>query len=272
MHPEPAHRVDERPLDVWERLEVAAEREQDALVAQGHAPGGEGDGRGGDGARDLLRGEAVALERSRLEQHLDLAAQGPAHAHVGDAVDPPQPRGEHVFGVALRLEQIGCRGDERDVEDRLVGGVELLDHGRARVLGERAFDGVDALLDVDGGLVDADAKVELGDHHRQAFAADRGDAADPRQGGEAVFDRGADLLRRLLAPGAWVAGADGDDGDFEVGEQIDAEPEARADAEKDQRQEDGEGEDVALDEEAHQPNHRPPRCACRRADPRGAGG
>jgi hypothetical protein len=175
-------------------------REEDPLTAHLDRARGHGRGARAQRVRHLAGREPQRAQPRRVEQHLDLARHRAERGDRGDAGGRLQPPLDPVAGDPLDLEQVDARGDERQVEDRLVVGVELLDGGGAGVIRQRGRDRVGRLFDVDRRLVDRGAERELDDDEREPLAAEGADVGHPCQARDGVLDGFGELLGGLGGP------------------------------------------------------------------------
>ncbi len=149
--------------------------------------------RGGDGGGSLVDSDAPVGERARV----DLDAHGvflrAEHLHLRDAGDRRDALRHDRLGVLVERREGERRRGEGDVEDGLVGRIDLLICGRARHPGrELARGGADGGLHVLGGRVEAAAQAELKRHLRDAEDARRVHVVEARDRRELPLERRRD--------------------------------------------------------------------------------
>jgi hypothetical protein len=217
-------------LQLAERAQVVAE----AALADGDA------GRARIGAsehvRDLLDGEAVALEAPGIDIDVDLALETAGHGRLGHAVDLLEPALEHRLRHVLERPERAVAGDTQR-HDRLAPRIGAQHQRAGGLLGQGAPDPVQPLPHVEGGEVHVRAPREAERHQGHALA---GRALQPlharhvgqrplhRLGHEALDFRGRDVR---------VAGVDDQARIGNVRKQVDGEASEREPAERRDRHE-----------------------------------
>ncbi len=146
--------------------------------------------------------------------------------HGGDAVDLLEQRLQLVVDLAAHPIRWLGRADRVD-HHRQGGDVEALD-GRVFDVGRQlAADGGDLLANLGGGGLRIDLEPQLDADARESFGRGRDHALDAVDAGDRVFDRLRDQRLDFFGRGAGERDADVDEGEVDLGEEVDAEPSHR---------------------------------------------
>ena len=213
--------------------------------------GGEVDVGALDGRAHLVDADAAGGERPRVEldaHRVLLRAEDLDLGHAGDRRDPLR---HHRLAVLVELRERQRRRGQREVEDRLVGRVDLLVRGRARHVGRQLpRRGRDRRLHVLGGGVEVAAQVELqGDRGRALHARSSSSSRARRSSRTAA--RAASRRRRPSSPG-WRPGREAETwivGKSTLGRSLDRQHAVAHDAEEQDADHDERRHDRTADEE-----------------------
>ena len=191
--------------------------------------------------RQLVRGEPVRIDPD-VDGPLETAGDRDL-AHAGGAFDPRLDDLVRDLGQLPHREVSG----QRDGHRRGRVGVGLGDVRIERLVGELAHDRSDPIAHVLRGDVDVAIEAEDGEDVGVPGAGHRSQLGDAFHRVHRLFHRLGDLRLGLLDRGAWQGGADGDLGQIDAREAVDAEAEIAGGADDDQREDDHRGEDRAGD-------------------------
>ena len=179
----------------------------------------------------------------------------PSELHLADAGDVLDAAGGRCLSATSVTSRIGLVGVERDVEDRRGVGVDLGDDRRVDVLGKMRKHAVHVVAHLLRGDVDVLVEDEGDEHLRHALAGDRAELVDAADGVDRLFDLVGDLGLDFFGRGAGEAGDDGDHGEVDLGEAVDAELEVAGRADDADEEDEHGGEDRALDADLGEPLH-----------------
>ncbi len=239
-----------------ERLLDAAERtERELAVALVDAPAGDLDVLRRQRQPDLLDVVVVGGEFLRIQQHLDLALALADEADLADAVDRLDVLLDLVIDYLGHLAQVPLRTDDDVEHGRGVGG-ELLHHGRARVARQLAEHRADLVADLLRGDLGVFFENESDGDDGDAFGGGRVQFVDAGDGVDRLFERLGHLRLDFLGRGARQHGGDGDEGELDLGEEVDAELPVGIQPDHHQRQDEHGGEDGPANADFSQLLHR----------------
>jgi hypothetical protein len=197
--------VDDEVADVFHALRQRGEAHVGLDVAQAQRAGGGVEVLGGERVDDLLQRDVEGLEAQRIDLHLDLALAPAGDLHVGHAAHAEHRRLHDLSGQVVELGRGQPAGAGHDhVHDRKGAGIGLDDGGGAGIRRQLAADGVDALLDVDSGLVEVGGLREA---DADAPGPERGggaDLLDAPQAGDGLLDGDGDELLDVARRGTGV--------------------------------------------------------------------
>ncbi len=190
--------------------------------------------------------QAQGLEPARIEIHLNLTHLTAVDLHRRDAVDLLDQRLQIILDDAPGNVR-GLGRAHRVHHDRQCGDVEALDGRILDVLRQLVANRGDLLTHLRRRLLRIDFEAQLDADAGERFARVRFDALDAVDTRHRVFDWLRDQRLDFLRRGARVDHRDVDEGEVDVGKQIDAEPRHRDDAEHHEGQDDHCGEDGPFD-------------------------
>src|ERR1017187_9242424 len=189
------------------------------------------DGAGGEvdvpvleGGLDFVDADLAGGQRMRVHLHVHGIFLGALHLHLGDAGDHGNPLGDAGFGVLVEgPEGQGGRG-QGNIENGLVGGIDLGESGRrGHALGEEAGGLGDGGLHVDGGAIELAGEIEFEGDLGVAERVRTGHRIHAGDGGELIFEGGGDGGGHGFGAGAGESGGDEQGGEIDVGEVADGE-------------------------------------------------
>src|ERR1035438_3095516 len=163
---------------------------------------------------DLAGGESV-----RVHLHVHGVFLGALHLHLGDAADHGNALGDAGFGVLVEGPEGQGGRSQGEIENGLVGGIDLGEGGRRRhALGEKAGGLGDGGLHVDGGAVELAGEIEFEGDLGVAERVRTGHRIHAGDGGELVFERGGHGGGHGFGAGAGESGGDQQGGEIDVGQ------------------------------------------------------
>ena len=152
--------------------------------------GGEVDVPGLEGGLDFVDADLPRRQRVRIHLRVNGVFLRAQHLHLGHAGNHGNALGDARFGVFVqRPERQRGRG-EGEIEDGLIGGVDLGEGGRrGHALGQHARSLGDGRLHVHGGAVELAAQVEFQRDLGIAERVRRRHGAQPGDHRELIFER-----------------------------------------------------------------------------------
>ena len=152
---------------------------------------------------DFVDADLAGGERVRIHLHVHGVLLRAEHLHLRDAADLRDPLRDARFGVLVQRPRRERRRGDDEIEDRLIGGVDLGEGRRRRhALRQQARGLGDGGLHVDGGAVEAAVQIELQRDLRRAERVDRGHRLEAGDGRELVLERRGDRRRHGFRVGA----------------------------------------------------------------------
>ena len=159
-----------------------------------------------DRGGDLVDADLARRHRQRIDLHAGGVELRAVHKHLGDAVERRQLPREQVFRVFVEDVARHGRRLHRDEHDRLVGGIDLPERGRARQVGRQLPAGsLDCRLNVFGGAVDIAVEIELDGDAGLTLRTLRGHRGHAGNRGELALERRGDGRGHGLGVGAGQA-------------------------------------------------------------------
>ena len=174
---------------------------------------------GDDGAAHVLEVEAVGGQHGGVHLDADGGLLSAADADQADAGQLRDLGGEAGVGQIFHARERFGLGGERQGQNRRVGGVGLGVDGRDREIGgKKRSGGVDGLLHLLLGDIDAEAEVELQGDDRAAVGAGGGHLLQAGHLAELAFQGRGDRRRHDVGAGAGVEGDHLDGGVVHLGQ------------------------------------------------------
>src|SRR5581483_575365 len=202
-----------------------------------------------DGLRDLVDAEAAARDRVRVELDAHRVLLRAEHLHLRDAAHHGDALRHHRLAVLVDLPHRERRRRERDVEDRLVGRIDLPVDRRRRHAGREERRGLrDRRLHVLRGGVDVAVELELEGHLSAAERARRVHRREPGDRRELPLERRRDRGRHRLGVRARKRSAHEERREVDIREVAHREAPVRDHAGDQDRDHDERGRDRAADE------------------------
>ena len=158
----------------------------------------------------------------RVHLHVDGVLLRAQHLHLRHAGDHRNALGDAGFGVLVEGPE-GQRGrSEGDIENRLVGGIDLGEGGRrGHALGQQAGGLGDGGLHVHGGAIELAGEIEFEGDLGVAERVRTGHRIQAGDGGELVFERRGHGGGHGFGAGAGQGGGHQQGGKVDVGEVAD---------------------------------------------------
>ncbi len=239
---------DDRVPELVQAGEDAGDAEEDLVVAPLDDPGRHVDVLLADLAGDDVEGQAEGLELEGIEVDLDLPLTAAGDVDGGDPGHALEPVGDLLVDDAPGLDGIEV-AEGPELQDRLLGRVELAQGRPVDLVGQAADDPVEALPDVVGRGVEVGPPGEHDPDGARAFRRRGEDLLDPGHGAQGLLDRPGDDLLDLLGPRVRVGGVDVEGGIDDLGHEVDGQAGERDEADDDDDERHHPGEDGPADGE-----------------------
>jgi hypothetical protein len=196
-------------LDLANRPVLAHDAHRDVGRTFGYAPGRHRNVLCPDQVYDLGQRDAVGAHPLDVDQHLDLALAAAGDGDVGHAVNARQPVAQLEVGKLVQRVH-ALRAGQRQVHDRQVAEIELLDRRRLDLHRHQSPHAFDPVSHVYRRLVLVHAEIELDDDEREVLLREGAELVYVRQACHRLLDAVGDLRLYLLGAGAGIDRRHGD--------------------------------------------------------------
>ena len=198
---------------------------------------------------DLVDADLAGGERVRIELRVHGVLLTAEHLHLRDAGDLRDPLRDARFGVLVERPGRQRRRRDDEIEDRLIGRVDLgEDRRRRHALREQPRRLRDRALHVDRGAVEAPVERELERDLRRAERVHRGHRLEPGDGRELILERRGDRGAHRFRAGAGELRRDEQRREVDVGQIAHRQRPIRHQAKQGDRRHQQAGRNRALDE------------------------
>ena len=177
---------------------------------------------GGDNVCYVGDGKPVPDQRLLADVHLDFPFQSTDDLDGRQAVDPVEPVPDLVIGYIVDFIERTI-GRKRQVHDGQGVEVKFDDLGAVDVFGQRVEDGVNLVLDLYRGQIHVGPYYEFDDDERDVLYGRGADGLDVTDGSNFVLDLFRYLTLHFPGTRSLVDGGDGDHGDVNLRNKVDAE-------------------------------------------------
>ena len=254
-HRRTAIRAQDDVFDLGDRLELALRAQRDRAAVAFDLAAGDIEVFGRELGSHLAERQVQRFEAARIEVDLDLPHLAAVHFNGRDAVNLLEQRLEIVLHLPAR--DVGRLGrSDGEQHDRQRRDVEALNRRVFDVLWKRAANSSDLLADFGGGGLRIDFEAQLDADARHAFGGCRDHFLHAVDAGDRVLDRAGDERLDFFGAGAGERHDDVDEREVDLGEEVDAQPRHRDDAEHHEAHDDHRREDGPFDGGIRDPHDR----------------